>query len=32
LKQMFPDGDKVVWPVKFSERKIVWPDPTWKKD
>jgi len=33
IQQMFPDANNalVVWPPKFAERKMVWPDPKWKK-
>jgi len=33
IQQVFPDvhNPPIVWPAKFAERKIVWPDPNWKK-
>jgi branched-chain amino acid transport system substrate-binding protein len=33
FQQVFPDvlTPPIVWPAKFAERKIVWPDPAWKK-
>ena len=33
FQQVFPDVNTppIVWPDKFAERKIVWPDPNWKK-
>lgn len=32
-QQYFPDATKplIVWPAKFAQRDIVWPDPAWKK-
>jgi branched-chain amino acid transport system substrate-binding protein len=34
IQQMFPDSPDplIVWPRKFSERNIVWPNPNWKKN